>query len=112
MQVYKLVDILYIDNGKGPYKESKVGQKYDFRRNRNYIIDEYPVKYADTDLKSKYLCHVDEYGRVLPTGVITTPCIREYNEDGYHWLETENSFYKFEKVDMIIPFAEVKDSGE
>ena len=96
MIIYKLIDILYQDNGKGPYKESKVGEKYDRRRNRLYTIDKEAVPWNGV-----YLEAVDEQGNFEFGGVWTTPLVKEYDEDGYHWLETANSFYKFEVVKEV-----------
>ena len=35
----KILDILHSDNGKGVYRQSKVGKKYEYRKNKTYIVD-------------------------------------------------------------------------
>jgi hypothetical protein len=37
--VVKVLDILHSDNGKGKYRESKVGEKYENRKNKIYDVD-------------------------------------------------------------------------
>ena len=37
--IIKVLDILHSDNGKGKYRESKVGKKYEFRKNKIYSVD-------------------------------------------------------------------------
>ena len=37
--IIKVIDILHSDNGKGKYRESKVGEKYENRKNKLYTID-------------------------------------------------------------------------
>jgi hypothetical protein len=37
--IVKVLDILHSDNGKGKYRESKVGEKYENRKNKYYTVD-------------------------------------------------------------------------
>lgn len=37
--IVKVLDILHSDNGKGNYRESKVGEKYEDRKNKLYTVD-------------------------------------------------------------------------
>lgn len=37
--IIKVLDILHSDNGKGKYRESKVGEKYEYRKNKMYMVD-------------------------------------------------------------------------
>lgn len=37
--IVKVLDILHSDNGKGKYRESKIGEKYEFRKNKIYSVD-------------------------------------------------------------------------
>ena len=37
--IIKVTDILHSANGKGKYRESKVGEKYENRKNRLYVVD-------------------------------------------------------------------------
>lgn len=37
--IVKVLDILHSDNGKGKYRESKVGEKYENRKNKIYSVD-------------------------------------------------------------------------
>ena len=37
--IVKVLDILHSDNGKGKYRESKVGEKYEYRKNKIYSVD-------------------------------------------------------------------------
>ena len=37
--IIKVLDILHSDNGKGKYRESKVGEKYENRKNKIYSVD-------------------------------------------------------------------------
>ena len=37
--IVKVLDILHSDNGKGKYRESKVGEKYENRKNKIYAVD-------------------------------------------------------------------------
>ncbi len=37
--VIKVLDILHSDNGKGKYRESKVGEKYERRKNKTYEVN-------------------------------------------------------------------------
>ena len=37
--IIKVLDILHSDNGKGKYRESKVGEKYEHRKNKIYAVD-------------------------------------------------------------------------
>ena len=37
--IVKVLDILHSDNGKGKYRESKVGAKYEYRKNKLYTVD-------------------------------------------------------------------------
>ena len=37
--IVKVLDILHSDNGKGNYRESKVGEKYERRKNKVYDVD-------------------------------------------------------------------------
>jgi hypothetical protein len=37
--IVKVLDILHSDNGKGNYRESKVGKKYENRKNKVYDVD-------------------------------------------------------------------------
>ena len=37
--IVKVIDILYSDNGKGEYRTSKIGEKYERRKNKIYVVD-------------------------------------------------------------------------
>ena len=37
--IVKVLDILHSNNGKGEYRESKVGEKYENRKNKYYTVD-------------------------------------------------------------------------
>ena len=37
--IIKVLDILHSDNGKGKHRESKVGEKYENRKNKIYSVD-------------------------------------------------------------------------
>ena len=37
--IIRVLDILHSDNGKGKYRESKVGEKYEYRKNKIYSVD-------------------------------------------------------------------------
>ena len=37
--IVKVLDILHSDNGKGKYRESKIGEKYELRKNKIYSVD-------------------------------------------------------------------------
>lgn len=37
--IVKVLDILHSDNGKATYRESKVGEKYEYRKNKIYTVD-------------------------------------------------------------------------
>lgn len=37
--IVKVLDILHSDNGKGKYRASKVGEKYENRKNKIYAVD-------------------------------------------------------------------------
>ena len=37
--IIKVTDILHSNNGKGKYRESKVGEKYERRKNKTYEVD-------------------------------------------------------------------------
>ena len=86
----RIKDILYQDNGKGPYMTSKVGNKYDLRRGRCFDLDK-----SELISGRSYLI----YFLNAPGWLATTPFIKlqEVNENIFH-LETVNSIYVLEKL--------------
>lgn len=86
-------DILYTDNGKGPYKQSKVGKKYDFRRNKLYKI--YLANGGWL-----VLLEIDETGEFTGYAIETTDYVGKYTEGEFLYLETENSIYKCTKKEL------------
>jgi hypothetical protein len=86
----RIKDILYQNNGKGPYMTSKVGKKYDLRRGHIFDFDRSKLVPGE----SCYILFEDGPGWIITTPVISTT---EINENIFH-LETENSVYVLEKV--------------
>ena len=86
----RIKDILYQDNGKGPYMTSKVGNKYDRRRGRVFDLDESELIPG----RSYFINFIN-----APSWVATTPFIKlqEVDENIFH-LETANSIYVLEKL--------------
>ena len=98
-------DILYTDNGKGPYKQSKVGKKYDFRRNRLYKI------YMTNGGWLAFL-EIDEDGGFTGFVIETTDFVEKYiDNDGYFYLETVNSIYKCKLKEEDNWFGRIREIG-
>ena len=85
----------------GPEGESKVGDKYDRRRNtycrliptRNFIKGEsIGILYYET---------IEEYKKLLTAhNICTTPFVSYSEDDDYVILRTMNSIYRFKKILM------------
>lgn len=86
----RIKDILYQDNGKGPYMTSKVGKKYELRKHHVFDLNE-------SELVSGQSYLINFVGG--PGWIMTTPIIKleEVDENLLH-LETENSIYVLEKL--------------
>ena len=87
-----LEDILYTSNGKGPYKTSKVGEKYDNRRGRTYKVFSLNIGWLE-------FLEINEDGEYTGYGISTTMFNRKYTEDGFLYLVTDNSIYKCKPID-------------
>ena len=97
MRLVYVEDILYTNNGKGEYKASKIGNKYDYRRNKYYVVES-----TNTTFKNSY----DFYGIDMETKelngdyIYTTEKSKEtLDSDGYLYLETINSIYKCKLIE-------------
>ena len=84
---FRIIDILYTDNGKGEYKTSKVGKKYDNRRNRDYKVFLTNVGWLD-------FLEINEKKEYTGYCISTTYYVDCYVENGYMMIETSNSIYK------------------
>ena len=84
---FEVVDILYADNGKGPYKTSKVGEKYDFRKNRTYRV--YLTNAGWLDMLE--INDDEEYTGFM---ISTTLYVNKYMDEEFVYLKTVNSIYK------------------
>ena len=78
---------MYTNNGRGPYKTSKVGKKYDFRKNRTYRV--YLTNAGWLDMLE--INDDDEYTGFM---ILTTLYVDKYMDEEFVYLETVNSIYK------------------
>ena len=87
----KISDIRYVDNGKGEPFTSKIGEKYEHRKNKIYEcipLPDYPSEYGLT------LEEVDELGQLTGYVLETTPFIKATsNAKGDVCILTKNSVY-------------------
>ena len=86
-KTYKIIDILHTGH-HGEKGERKIGEKYDNRRGR--------IVRVNTEEHSWYGGLV--FKGVGYPGLYTTEFVKEYDEDGYHYIETINSIYKLEEI--------------
>lgn len=88
--IIKVLDILHSDNGKGKYRESKVGKKYEFRKNKIYSVDfddRFLLPWGGLEM----LEVVD--GEVTGDGIWTTTYEGHKKMDGKLEIYTWNSIY-------------------
>ena len=88
--IVKVLDILHSDNGKGNYRESKVGKKYEFRKNKIYSVDfddRFLLPWGGLEM----LEVVD--GEVKGGGIFTTEYEGHKEIDGKLEIYTWNSIY-------------------
>lgn len=93
-RVYKIKDIQHTGN-EAPYGVSKVGEKYDRRRGKEFAID--------LDLW--------EVGKplILAPILFTTPYVKSWEDEDGFYIQTENSIYVCEIV--YIPTEEERMSN-
>ncbi len=91
-----LEDILHTGN-HGPEGESKVGDKYDRRRNTYcHLIPEDPSPGESVQILHYY--DPEDMERQLPVNcTFTTPFVSMTEDNDYVYLRTVNSIYKFKK---------------
>lgn len=86
--IIKVLDILHSDNGKGKYRESKVGKKYEFRKNKIYSVNfDDLMPWGGLEM----LEVVD--GGVTGDGIWTTEYLGYKEVDGKLEIYTWNSIY-------------------
>ena len=92
--IVKVLDILHSDNGKGKYRESKVGEKYERRKNKVYDVD-------FDDLMPWGGLEMLEVvnGKVVGGGIWTTEYLGRKEVDGKLEIYTWNSIYVCEVID-------------
>lgn len=92
--IVKVLDILHSNNGKGKYRESKVGEKYEYRKNKIYDVEfDNRTPWGGLEM----LEVVD--GRVLGGGIWTTEYEGHKEVDGKLEIYTWNSIYVCEIIE-------------
>ena len=92
--IVKVLDILHSDNGKGNYRESKVGEKYERRKNKIYDVD------FDDLLPWGGLEMLEVInGKITGSGIWTTEYLGRKEVDGKLEIYTRNSIYICEVID-------------
>ena len=103
--IVKVLDILHSDNGKGNYRESKVGEKYERRKNKVYDVDfDDLMPWGGLEmLEVIYGAKGGKEDTVLATpiggGIWTTEYLGHKEVDGKLEIYTWNSIYVCEVVD-------------
>lgn len=92
--IIKVLDILHSDNDKGKYRESKVGEKYENRKNKIYAVD-------FDDLMPWGGLEMLEVvnGDVVGGGIWTTEYEGQKEVDGKLEIHTWNSIYICEIIE-------------
>lgn len=90
----KVLDILHSDNGKGNYRESKVGERYERRKNKVYDVDFDTL----TPWGGLEMLEVVD-GEIMGDGIWTTEYLGRKEVDGKLEIYTYNSIYICEVVD-------------
>lgn len=91
--IIKVLDILHSDNGKGNYRESKVGEKYERRKNKTYDVD------FDTLTPWDGLEMLEVVnGEIAGDGIWTTEYLGHKEVDGKLEIYTYNSIYVCETI--------------
>ena len=92
--IVKVLDILHSDNGKGNYRESKVGEKYERRKNKVYDVDFDTLTTWD-GLEMLEVVN----GEIAGDGIWTTEYLGRKEVDDKLEIYTYNSIYVCEVVD-------------
>lgn len=92
--IIKVLDILHSDNGKGKYRESKVGEKYERRKNKIYDVDfDELMPWGGLEMLEVV------NGKVISNGIWTTEYLGRKEVDGKLEIYTYNSIYMCEVMD-------------
>lgn len=86
--IIRVLDILHSDNGKGEYRQSKVGEKYEYRKNKIYSVD-FDDRLPWGGLEMLEVVN----GEILGGGIWTTEYEGHKEVDGKLEIYTWNSIY-------------------
>jgi len=104
--IIKVLDILHSNNGRGKYRKSKVGAKYEHRKNKIYSVDfDDPMSWGGLEMlevrRGTVIGGKKDVDVFMPIGggIWTTEYLGRKEVDGKLEIYTYNSIYVCEVLD-------------